>query len=266
MQTFYRDLAEFGLPFVTPEQPEFSALAQEIRDRLPAFPARISGDLDGAAVMLNNSGKIVLSLSVLVRFSSDTRYTRKNHFTSLLSGRTLGLLSGDRGLRLDDNSLILPGSKRLISETGVWGNNYDVAPPPRGPTGGAAFGGSRLACPDAASRHIQVDLAIFEGGECAGPDEFGAFSILMSDLQTRRELAIEILSAIRKGVTREELYQRLSPIASRHTSPERGHHPNFILRNFATEVSRRLTDREDFALADWLEEQARPPRLELRRV
>jgi hypothetical protein len=47
----YRDLAEFGLPFVTPEYPAFPGLVREIQSRPQLFGPRPLEELKVAAVL-----------------------------------------------------------------------------------------------------------------------------------------------------------------------------------------------------------------------
>lgn len=64
----YRDLREYGLPFITPNQPSFAALVADIRTRAP-WPLP-DLDLRDAAVLLNESGRAILGLSVPARIQA----------------------------------------------------------------------------------------------------------------------------------------------------------------------------------------------------
>ena len=59
----YRDLASFGLPFVTPGDPTFQSLAEEILSGTIG-PQPDTG-FENAAVLLNRSGKAVIALAFI---------------------------------------------------------------------------------------------------------------------------------------------------------------------------------------------------------
>jgi hypothetical protein len=59
--TVYRDLAAFGLPLVSPAQPEFASLVHDIQSRPGPFGSWPIDDLSNAAVLLNETGSAILA-------------------------------------------------------------------------------------------------------------------------------------------------------------------------------------------------------------
>jgi hypothetical protein len=93
-ETSYRDLAEFGLPFVTPDDPAFPELAREIESRRDPFDPRPTGDLDPAAVLLNQSGKAIVGFSYVWRYTTVEGVTRPSRLCNLGSSVDLEVLTG----------------------------------------------------------------------------------------------------------------------------------------------------------------------------
>jgi hypothetical protein len=71
----YRDLAEFGLPLVTPDDAGFASLVRDIESRPEPFGSWPIDDLRNAAVLLNESGKAILGMAYVWRYTTATGQT-----------------------------------------------------------------------------------------------------------------------------------------------------------------------------------------------
>ena len=81
------DLADFGLPLLTPADTHFARLADEIRNRSPWPMQQLMGsDQTGVAVVVNQSGKTVLSLAVVFAFADAEGHRSTNHFSGSFAG------------------------------------------------------------------------------------------------------------------------------------------------------------------------------------
>ena len=148
--------------------------------------------------------KAVVVLAYIWRYTSaDGRTDTRWHSNHDLSMQT-DVLSGRAGV-CATGALIPPGSKRLITQNGICGDNRDVLPPEPegrwldGKQGGrwkqALSGGNRVAI------ELSLDAAIFEDGLCAGPDEMGMFESITAQLQQQRDTAAQITEALRGGAS-----------------------------------------------------------------
>lgn len=72
----FKDLADIGLPFVTPDNPSFSALAQDIENRsLGRAPGPVG---DQAAVLLNETAQTLIAFRTYVEvYRADRRDSQK---------------------------------------------------------------------------------------------------------------------------------------------------------------------------------------------
>src|SRR5258708_24803791 len=93
-QTNYRGLAEFGLLVVAPQAPVCSALVRDIQDRWQPFVSWPAGDLATAAVLLNQSGKAVVTLAYIWRYTTAQGKTRTSSFSNLGSSMQMDVLCG----------------------------------------------------------------------------------------------------------------------------------------------------------------------------
>jgi hypothetical protein len=274
-QTNYRDLAEFGLTLVTPNDRAFPSLVHDIESRPQPFGSWPTGDLTSAAVLLNQSGKAIIVFAYVWRYTTVEGITRTSRYSNLGSSTQLEVLNGRAEVVRDLGSFILRGSKRLITEQGMFGNNLDVLPRDEIARGGGyvgAGGGGRLS-KGRSDEHIVgielcLDLAIFEDGLCAGPDESGLFEGLTETLERQRSTAQEIVTALRNGASEGQIFELVRPLA-RHISepaPVRRHpHPLPLLRMFANMAIHQLVNASTSDLLAWFERSAQSPSLRLRR-
>src|SRR6266849_3639112 len=112
-KTTYRDLAEFGLLLVGRESAMFSTLVRDIEDRPQPFGSWPTSNLDTAAVLLNQTGKAIITLAYIWRYTTTEGKTRTSRYSNLGSGMQTDFLNGLAGVIRDLGSFILPGSNRL---------------------------------------------------------------------------------------------------------------------------------------------------------
>jgi len=276
----YSDLAEFGLPLVTPENPDFARLADEVRNQLSSpMQQFMEGDGNAIAVLVNQSGKTVLSLAVVFRFEDAEGHRSTNHFSGPFPGGGLhDVLTGAAPVSPRTSGHIFPGSRRLITTQGVRGDNTDVIPPDandprRGMVGSFGWVGGRWRGAEPVSGDLLLDFAIFEDGLCVGPDQYGGFDALMAEVSERRRIATEILEALQKGASRGDIFEIVRPLAKvpppppppARTGPQ-AHPPHpHAQHQFAQAVIHQLIQLDDLALRSVFENAARPLAIQLRR-
>jgi hypothetical protein len=275
--TTYRDLAEFGLPFITPDNSTFAALAREIQTRPQPFGPGRAVDLSEAAVLVNDSGKSIVALACIWRYTTANGETRSSHYSNLCSSMQMDVLTGRRPVARDRASFILPGSRRLITQDGVFGDNLDVlAADPALPGGGwiGGTGGSgtvrrRRSEEEITRIGLQLDVVFFDDGLCVGPDESGLFEGMTQNLERQRQAAGEIVEALRSGASAGRVFEILRPLARRGgpqvgVGRSGGHHPG-LLPMFAQMAISHLVNASDTELLAWFEEAAQPFAVQLRR-
>ena len=270
--TVYRDLAAFGLPLVTPAQPEFASLVHDIESRPGPFGSWPIDDLSNAAVLLNQTGNAILDISYLWKYTSARGQAHSTHYSNLGSSSIqLDVLSGRSELVQDLGTFILPGSKRLITERGMFGNNLDVLGQDPRPHGGgyarAVGGGDRNTTSEKiVAVELVLDLAILDDGRCVGPDESGLFESVIEDLERISSTAEQAAKSLRDGATAGQIFEILRPLA-RHTPPTATpRRRSSFLRMFADMGIHQLVNVDSPALERWLETQAQLRRIRLQRV
>lgn len=268
----YRDLASFGLRFVTPQDPFFASLVEDIRRR--AVGPLPDGDVSNAAVLLNESGEIVLALSVVWKFAELGGHAPRRQLTNLGSGTVWDALAGVSEPVPDRFSFVVPGSKRLITEDGFFGDNSDVLPPEPARSGGVGWSGirggggwRRQERPE--PTEMLLDLAFFEDGLCAGPDESGLFDSVSSALASQRAVAQDIVDAIRDGAPIGQLFEMLRPLAQqrRSESADPESQPPFPQRTpFGRAAIEMLINHSQQGLPAWFARFIARPRITLHRA
>jgi hypothetical protein len=271
-KTTYRDLAEFGLLLVTPAQPEFASLVRDIESRPEPFGSWPIDELGNGAVLLNETNNAILGISYWWRYTTATGEARTSHYSNLGSSTQLEVMAGRSEVVQDLGTFILPGSKRLITERGMFGNNLDVLGRERllgggGYIGGGGQGGRPRRDEEIVAVELSLDLAILEDGRCVGSNETGLFDSLIEDLENIRRTAQQAATALRNGTSLGEVFEMLRPLA-RHTpdrSPQRRRRSPF-LSMFGNMGIRQLVNGDSASVASWLQRHAQPPRLRLYRV
>jgi hypothetical protein len=275
--TVYRDLASFGLPLVTPSQPTFASLVQDIESRPEPFGSWLSGDIRNAAVLLNETGKAIIGISSSWTHTSATGRPHRSHYSNLGSSMQLDVLTGRSAVSQDLGTFILPGSKRLITERGMFGNNLDVLG--RVQTGGGDCGGGgyigagrggfvrQAREEEIVAVELALDLVILESGRCVGPDEGGLFDSLVADLELIRNTAQEAATELGNGASPGRVFEMLRPLARQTLSGAVQHKIRSpFARMFANMAIRQLVNDDSADVATWLETRAQPSRLRLQKI
>jgi|SRR5579883_524470 len=267
VRAHYRGVPEHGLPLLPSDDPGFSALVRDIQSRPEPFGHWPADDLANAAVMLNQTGRAIVALAYFWRYTVGGGQRRTSTFTNLGSSVQIDFLSGRTSVVPQDwGSFILAGSKRLITERGMYGNNLDVLPPlPKGGGGGytgSGSGGTRWGAgtDDITAVELVLDAAVLEDGVCLGLDESGLVQRVTADLQHQRATAQQVLNALRGGASSGQIFELLVPLA-RH-SP--GEQRSAVLRMFAHTAIHHLINLPQPQLQEHFEQIANSPPLRLR--
>src|SRR5581483_12265207 len=93
-------------------------------------------DLTRSAVLLNQSGNAILGIAYAWRYTTAAGTEHTSRIANLGSSVQLDVLTGRSGVTRDLGTFILPGSKRLLTERGMFGNNLDVLSEGEAPRGG----------------------------------------------------------------------------------------------------------------------------------
>jgi hypothetical protein len=266
IETVYHDLKEFGLPLIIPSDPTFGHLSEEIRSRDP-FPARTRETPARGAVLENKTGRAVVTLAHVWRYTEQNGKTRTSRHSNLGSGRQMDVLMGkEKGLR-DQWSFILPGSKRLITENNMLGDNSDVIEPyelppggGRGFAGGTARGTTERDDDGLIGIELSIDVAILDDGLCVGPDETGLCERLKEEMQLQKETAMKIVERLQEGASEGQIFEILQPLA-RFEPPAR----TALLSMFARSAINHLVNMNRDKLVPWFEEAASVDPLHLHR-
>ena len=286
IETIYRDLSEFGLPLITPGEPAFDLRFEEIRNIPQPFGPAIDHIPERAAVLENQSESAVITLMYVWRYTTTKGETRTSSCLNLGSSRQMDVLTGREKAGRDLFSFILPGSRRLITEERMFGDNGDVLGQQLAAGGGGwSFSGtgrgrargmdSRDPDQDVVRVELALDVAIFEDGLCVGPDESGVRENLTEQMQRQKDLAHEIVHALREGARPGRIFEILRPLA-RHgrlamndrqaagrSAEGRLHAP--LLSMFARSAIGQLTNADDTTLPTWFEAAAAISPLRLHR-
>jgi hypothetical protein len=123
IETVYRDLAEFGLPFITPEAPTYALRLKEIQNAPWSFGPPADTSTEHAAVLENRTQSAIITLSYVWRYTTASGKTRTNRHFNLGSSTQMAVLTGREKAVRDLSTFILPGARRLITEQGMYGDN-----------------------------------------------------------------------------------------------------------------------------------------------
>src|SRR5689334_13073386 len=97
----YTDLAEFGLPLVTPGQPELNSLVHDIESRPKQFGNWSLDDLTKSAVLVHQSGDAIVAISYVWRYVTATGTPHASRYSNLGSSAQLDVLTGRAGVTRD---------------------------------------------------------------------------------------------------------------------------------------------------------------------
>lgn len=274
-ETRYGGLAEFGLPLIAKDDPSFDVFVSDIESHPGPGPAQPPVVSDLAAVLLNNTSKAIIAVEWFWRYTTRDGKARTSRFSNLTSSAQRDILTGRSKVWRDLGTFILPGSKRLITERGVFGNNLDVLTPeelPRAQGYGGGWGGGsphESAGAELAAVELVLDLVILEDGLCVGPDESALYEALNESLDLQRTAAQEAVKALQAGASVGQVFEIVRPLA-RHDPPlpQKQGKPRFsrpIVPTFGSEAIHHLINAKDSDLLAFFKRAAEPRSLELRR-
>jgi hypothetical protein len=236
--------------------------------------AEISVLPDRAAVLINNTGRAIVAMAWFWRYTRQDGKARTSSFSNFGSNAQRDVLCGHSKVWRDLGTFILPGSKRLITERGIFGNNLDVLTPdelPRAQGYCGGWGGGSAGRDDTAEMRAELvlDLAILEDGLCAGPDESALYASLNDALELQGAAAREAASALEAGASVGRIFEIVRTLARHsprqpHTSGKPGYGMPIILP-FAHEAIHHLVNMNDSDLLAYFKRAAEPRSLELRR-
>jgi len=271
--TRYRGLGEFGLPLVTPNDPSFDDLVCDIESRPGSGPAQPPVSPERAAVLVNNTGKPIIVLAWFWRYTGHDGKATTSWISNFGSSAQRDVLMGRSSARRDINTFILPGSKRLLTEQGTFGNNLDVLtheelPRAQGYCGGWGGGSPRERAETAlAVVELVLDLVILEDGLCVGPNESGLYEAINESFDLQRTVAQEAIAALEAGESVGKVFEIVRPWARHNPARPRtpGKHPAPVVQTFSNEAIHHLTHANDTDLHAFFKKAAEPRSIELRR-
>jgi hypothetical protein len=247
----YRDLPEFGLHFVPFEDARFPELANAILAQPRPFPIPMPDldDLRESAVLLNESGKAIVALSVAWTFDEGRFGTR--YASNLASNAQLDFFMGIGEVQ-SKHAWILPGSKRLITEFFFFGSNIDVLGDSErtGRAGGFGFGGSGSRKPQSEPTELILDFVIFEDGLFTGPDKQDHFGSIMEGIELQRAVAAEAEQLLRNSATEGQVFDLLLPFV-RPVAKFDGARPSWNLPMFSQMAIQQLIRSDRDRLIEW---------------
>lgn len=271
-ETGYLDLPDFGLRLVPSEDARFPILLNEILEQPQPFPRPVPDltDLHRSTVLLNESGKAIVALSMVWRYAEADGHQRTSRLTNLSSSTQLEILTGRRRAEDDLHTSILAGSKRLVTERGLFGNNSDVLPSNQrgGICGG--FGGGTSSRRDGRhellSTELSVDFAILEDGLCVGPDTSGMFASLLESLELQRTTADKAARALRSGASEGQVFDLILPLARMTHREADAVYRQTLLPMFTRMAIHQLVDGTRDEQLLWFERFAKPSDFTLRKA
>jgi hypothetical protein len=271
----YSGLAEYGLPLIAKEHASFYAFVNDIEGHPGPGPAQPVAVSDRAAVLLNNTGRAIIAVEWFWRYTGRDGQARTSRFSNLGSSAQRDVLTGRSKVGRDLGTFILPGSKRLITERGIFGSNLDVLAPEELPSAQGYCGGWGGGSPresaetELAIVELGLDLAILEDGLCVGPDESALYEALNECLDLQRTTAQEAVRALQTGASVGQVFEIVRPLA-RHSAPPsqtqgKPRHSTPIVSTFGSEAIHHLINANDTDLLAFFKRAAEPRSLELSR-
>lgn len=258
-QVTYRGLPEFGLPLVGAEDPAFAHLLRKMESHPHPFFNWTEDDLQHAAILRNESGKAIIVLAHIWRYTTSDGRKPIGMNSNLGSSAQIGFLRGKTPLVRDLYSFILPGSMRLIGERAMFGSNLDVVPDVamRGGRVGSLCGGRTFSDGKFVSMELVLDFALLEDGLCVGPGESMLFESITEGLERQRVATGELMEALHNGASAGQLFELLLPLARQSPGPpEVGKFRISIDAMFARNAIHQLTNLDNERFREWLEEEA----------
>lgn len=265
-EVVYRGLEAVGVPLIGKEEESFAVRLRTIRTN-SWFPVPEVQD-EPAAILVNLSGQTILAFAANWEYSDAQGMIQRKTVYALNSSNQWEALRGRGGIVPHDNSIILPGSQRLILEERICGDNQDVVPPEMGMSGRSFGGGGRRVSPHSGREpdrvELSLDAVILDDGRMVGPDESGFLDGVVRTLAEELELAERMLEALRRDGTPGALLDLMRPLARvEHRVPPRMYSSHHMFFHRAMHVLLHESEEE---IRRWVEQEASPPRLQLRRA
>jgi hypothetical protein len=280
MEYRWEDLPAYGVVLVPPSSPEYAGFLADIQKRLEtpipgSAPQFDFGDDPSAPTMIlcNCSQTPIAALSWIWKFETDAG--RPSGTSVLVSGNPsvltpFGLDEYTRTLYAYWH-VILPGSKRFIRGSRMFGDNTDVRPPHpdelwKGGSVFGAVGGTRRLVGPLKSVTLALDGVFFLDGSFAGPDALYNFDRVTAYVEAHLQVAKIARDGHNQGLSPAVIFPRIEAV----TGPDRGLPPppppqgekeDFLqvsMRRLASEISMMRQngvgdDRVIYLLMSWTE-------------
>lgn len=231
------DLHGKGLTLISSADEQFAELVEDIRRRTevrnpggPPFPPeRIPANLQFAALLMNHSEKSIAALAIEWKFENVTGQ-HFSHRLILPFGRSLLLPFGARPEQLVFGGYwytIFHGSKRLIADMKIFGDNTDVRPPRDeelwrgGGVGVGGGGGSRTDSRDLRNVVLAIDGAFFVDGEFIGPNRIQLWEDVYYEAEVKVEAAHIAAMGKAGGLSAAEIMTKIDHLLGRADQPLR---------------------------------------------
>ncbi len=266
-EVVYQGLEKDGVPLIGADEEGFGPRLRSIREN-SWWPVPELVD-EPAAILVNLTGQTILAFGAIWKRTDADGVTHTQRIVTLSSSGQMDALRGPGSVRPDANCFVLPGSQRLIMENEVYGDNFDVIPPEMRMRGGFA-GASRTGDGGRGSGQppvrtvLTLDVVFLEDGLVLGPDEMGLFDGVGKTMEEQRATAAEMAAALARGATPGVLLDMVRPMALAIHARRGG---LFALRSMFLQAASRvlLYDSEEM-IRNWVEKEAAPSKLTLRRV
>ncbi len=229
-----RSIPDRGLLLVPHGDAAFDALFEDIRRRLETLnPARPPSrtpiseiELDYAAILINRAEQAIAGLALEWQFE-ETSGRKYSHSTASAFGRSLLLPFGLPQDILPVNrywNTILPGSKRLLADMQIIGDNTDVRPPRpdeiwRGGGIGSTVGSRSRPLPEMHSVVLVIDGLFFADGEFIGPDHCLLWEDVFYEAEAKLETARRARTLHDRGLGAADILAELEKFLGPDTSP-----------------------------------------------
>jgi hypothetical protein len=193
------DLAPYGVVLIPPASQAYFELLADIERRLQARPkgsppigndalSRISEhDTAGSAILVNKAPVAIASMAYTWTFRDQNGRTRTSSYSPGTNPSVLlPFLQNDRVKKFDSFwNTIFPGSKRLMTADGSYGDNTDVRAPAADELSSGGFsgfsGGAQLGVEPL---KLTLDGVFFVDGGFAGPNQLGAWDQVAAARET----------------------------------------------------------------------------------
>jgi hypothetical protein len=228
------DLPRYGVVLLPPSSPEYAGLLADIQNRLAnpvAGSAPQAPDFEDRSaptmILCNRSQTAIAAVSWIWKFELDTGRSTSSSVSAAGVPSVLAPFGLDERMRKLYGywQVILPGSKRGIRGSSMFGDNTDVRPPhPDELWKGGGFGvggGSRGPLGPLKSVTLALDGVFFRDGGFAGPDTLNTFDRLTAQVDAYLQVAKIARDGHNQGVTPAMIITQIEVV----TGPDRGPAP-----------------------------------------